>query len=270
MNPALTTLVLARQTVVRLLKSRMLWFLLLGVLGATAVFYFASRRLAHSMRGDTAFGTIAVAVYMQFVLPFGALYFGVNGLQGDIEDRTSVYLFSRPLSRTAMLLGKWLAAALVATVLVVFGLVLLHAALAARGTWRLNIGPPVSMLASFAHGTALAALAYAGLGVWFGAWLRRPLIFGIVFLSGWEGVIANAAQQASARALTVSDSLRRLLWHAHAPRDQYAEILLGPLRIEPDPEALDPSLAMLRFAAITVALGAWIYGRREYDARTAE
>lgn len=269
MNPVLTVFVIARQTIARLVKSRMLWLLLLGVLAGTALFFFASRRMAPTMHGDTALGTIATVVYMQFVLPFSALYFGVNGLQGDIEDRTSVYLFARPLSRTAMLLGKWLAAAAVATVLVVVGVFLLQTAFAARD-WRSGVAPPRSMLAAFAHGTALASLAYAGLGVLCGAWLQRPLILGLVFLVGWEGVIANTAQQASARAFTVSDSLRRLLWAAHAPRDQYAEVLLGPLQVRPDPNALDPSLALLRFAFIVVGLAAWIYARREYDARSAE
>jgi ABC-type transport system involved in multi-copper enzyme maturation permease subunit len=207
---------------------------------------------------------------MQFVLPFSALYLGVNGMQGDIEDPTSVYLFARPLSRTAMLVGKWLAAALVAAALVILGVTMLLLALSARGGWRGEVAPPPSMLAGFAHGTALAALAYAGVGVLFGAWLRRPLILGIVFLVGLEGGVANVAQQATVRGLTVSDPLRRLLWDAHSPRAQYAEVILGPLRITPDPHGLDPSLAMLRFALIVVVLAAWIYARREYDARTAE
>jgi len=270
MNPLLTVLVIARQTIARLLKSRMLWLMLAGMVAGTLLFFFASRRMAPRMHGDTALGTIATAVYMRFVLPFSALYLGINGLQGDLEDRTSVYLFARPLSRPAMLLGKWLAAALVATVLVVAGVWLLQTVFAVRTNWRSNVRPPAAMMFGFAHATALAALAYAGLGVLFGAWLKRPLILGIVFVVGWEFVIASAAQQASARAFTVWDSVRRLLWAAHAPRDQYAEVVLGPLQIVPDPDALDPSLALLRFSLIVLVLAVWIYSRREYDARTAE
>lgn len=270
MNPVTTVLVLARQTVVRLLRSKMLWLMLVGLFAGTVLFWFASRRMSGQMRGDTALGVVSTVIYMHFVLPFAALYFGIVGLQGDIEDRTSVYLFARPLSRTAMLLGKWLAAAFVATCLVLLGVTLLYAVFSARPSWRSGVAPPVSMLAGFAHATGLGALAYAGLGILCGAWLKRPLILGIVFLSGLEGVVANVAQQASVRAITVSDALRRLLWQAHEPQAQYAEIVLGPLQIEPDPEALDPSLALLRFAAVVVALGAWIYARREYDARTAE
>lgn len=270
MNPLTTVFVIARQTIARLLKSRMLWLLLLGVAAGTGLLYLASRRLASEMYGDAALGTITFVIYMQFVLPFSALYFGVNGLVGDIEDRTSVYLFARPLSRPAMLLGKWLAASLVATILVVSGITLLYVAFSMRSGWRSGVVPPRAMLAGFVHASALAALAYAGLGVLCGAWLKRPLILGIVFLVGWEGVVANAAQQATARGFTVSDSLRRLLWDAHAPRAQYADVILGPLHITPDPTALDPSLAMARFTLIVVVLAAWIYARREYDARVAE
>ncbi len=270
MSPFATVLVIARQTTVRLLKSRVLWLLFLGTFVGAGLFYAASSKFAPEVRGDVAFGMLTYISYMGFVLPFTALYFGVNGLQGDIEDRTSVYLFARPLSRTAMLLGKWLASSVIAAALVMFGVVVLYVALAARTGWRLGVVPPASMLAGFAHATVLASFAYAGLGMLFGAWLKRPLILGLVFLVGWEGVVANLARQATARSFTVSDPLRRLLWQAHAPRDQYEEIILGPLNVTPHPDALDPSLAMLRFAAITVLLAAWIYARREYDARVAE
>ena len=277
MSPIATVLVIARQTTVRLLKSRVLWLLFLGTFVGAGLFYAASRKFAPELRGDVAFGMLAYISYMGFVLPFSALYFGVNGLQGDIEDRTSVYLFARPLSRTAMLLGKWLASSVIAAALVMFGIVVLYLALSARNaspsdppTWRGEVVPPASMLVGFAHATVLASFAYAGLGMLFGAWLKRPLILGLVFLVGWEGVVANLARQATARSFTVSDPLRRLLWQAHAPRDQYEEIILGPLEVTPHPDALDPSLAMLRFAAITVLLAAWIYARREYDARVAE
>ena len=270
MNAFTTVFVIARQTTARLLKSRVLWLMLLGTLAGAGMFYAVSFKFAPSVRGDAAFGVLTYIAYMQFVLPFCALYFGINGLQGDIEDRTSVYLFARPLSRPAMLLGKWLAAAAVASALVVFGICLLYAALAARTSWRGGIVPQVAMLPGFARGTLLAGTAYAGLGILFGAWAKRPLILGIVFLAGGEGVVANLARQASARSFTVSDSLRRLLYAAHQPRDQYEEVLLGPWQTAPDPDALDPALAMLRFAAITVALAIWIYARREYDARIAE
>lgn len=270
MNAFTTVFVIARQTAVRLLRSRVLWLMLLGTLAGAGLFYAASFKFAAHIRGDVAFGMLTFIAYMQFVLPFCALYFGINGLQGDIEDRTSVYLFARPLSRPAMLLGKWLAAAAVASVLVVFGICILYAALAARTGWRGGIAPPVAMLPGFTKGTLLAAVAYSGLGILFGAWAKRPLILGIVFLVGWEGGLANLARQAQARSFTVSDSLRRLLYGEHQPRDQYEEVLLGPWSTASDPDALDPALAILRFAAITIALASWIYTRREYDARSAE
>src|SRR5262249_50763341 len=161
-------------------------------------------------------------------------------------------------SRTAMLLGKWLAASAVAATLVTAGITLLYLALGARGGWRGNVPPPAAMLPGFAQASAFGALAYAGLGALCGAWLKRPLILGLVFLVGWEGALANLPVQASARAFTVHDAVRRLLWSAHAPRGDYEEVVLGPFQRAPDPHALDPSLAMLRFAAIVVALGAWI------------
>ncbi|HLU39819.1 MAG TPA: ABC transporter permease subunit [Planctomycetota bacterium] len=272
MNPALTALVLARQTTVRLLRARMPWLLLLGAIAGAVLVALIGRHIARHNRGDVALGVITWLTYMQFVLPFCALWFGVQAVQGDIEDRTSVYLFSRPLSRPAMLLGKWFAAALVSALLILLGIGILYVALTwdRSRTWQLGVRPPAAMLPAFAHAGVLGALAYAALGALFGAWFKRPLIMGLVFLVGWEGMMANLPAHASARALTVVDAVRRLLWQAHAPRDDYAEVLLGPMMVHPDPNALDPSLALLRFAVLAGALAAWVYARREYDARVAE
>jgi hypothetical protein len=269
-NPVATVLVIARQTVVRLLRSRMLWLLAAGAVAGALLFLGLSRPLAREERGDEAFGLITYVTYMTFVLPFSAFYFGVQAVQGDLEDRTSVYLFARPLSRPAMLLGKWLAAAAVAAGLVVAGIVLLYAALASRPGWRGGVQPPAAMITAFAQATGLASLAYAALGTLFGAWLKRPLILGLVFLVGWEGAVANLPAHATARSFTVADSVRRLLWSAHAPRDDYRDVVLGPAGVVPDPDAIAPALAGLRFAGMVLALAAWIYARREYDARTAE
>ena len=271
MNAIGVIAVIARQTTMRLLRSRMLLLLLLGALFGAGAFLLASRRLAMQERGDVAFGMITFAVYMQFVLPFCALFFGVQGLQGDLEDRTSVYLFVRPLPRWAILLGKWLAASLVAAGCVAFGIGALWLGLTLPGReWRGAVVPPAAMIGGFVKAAGLGALAYAALGMLFGAWFQRPLIAGIVFLVGWEGAVANLAQQAQARAFTVNEPLRRMLWVEHAPRDDYAEMVRGPLGITPDPEALLPWLAVMRFAAIALALAVWIYSRREYDARTGE
>lgn len=274
MSWPLVVLTIARQTFGRLVRSRMLLVLLAGIAVGTAFFFVMSPRFAMrgGMRGDTTFGLIAYLMYLQFALPLAALYFGIVAVQGDLEDRTSVYLFSRPLPRWALLVGKWLAAAAIASACVCLGLVLLRLGMARAGDlWRGGRPAPVSMLWAFGHASVLGALAYAGLGALFGAWFRRPLIAGVAFLVGWEGAVANLAADASARAFTVTDPLRRLLWDAHDPTGEYASILRpGFLRDVDGRDLLDPSLAVLRFVAVALALAIWIYSRREYDARTPD
>lgn len=271
MNPLQVILVIARQTGMRLLRGRLLRLVLLGALVGAAVFALASRRIAPQTRGDVALGMITFSIYVQFVLPFCALFFGVQGLQGDLEDRTSVYLFVRPLPRWAILLGKWIAAALLSAAAVSLGVVALYYGLTLPGReWRSDIAPPWQMVPAFVAACALGASAYAALGALFGAWFQRPLIAGVVFLLGWEVAVANLARQASARSFTVMDPMRRLLWREHAARDEYADVLKGPFGIVPDPEALSPELSTLRFALVVLALAVWIYSRREYDARTGE
>lgn len=274
MSWPLVAITIARQTFGRLVRSRMLLVLLAGIAVGTVFFFVMSPRFATrgGEPGAVIFGLIGYLMYLQFALPLAALYFGIVAVQGDLEDKTSVYLFSRPLPRSALLVGKWLAAAAIAGACVCLGLVLLRMGLARAGTlWRGGLPPPASMLWAFAHASGLGALAYAALGTLFGAWFRRPLIAGVAFLVGWEGAVANLAADASARAFTVTDPLRRLLWDAHDPKGEYASILRpGFLRDVDGRDLLDPSLAVLRFVVVALGLAIWIYSRREYDARTPD
>jgi len=274
MSWPLVAITIARQTLGRLVRSRMLLVLLAGIALGTAFFFVMSLLFATrgGMRGDTTLGLIGYLLYLQFALPLAGLYFGIVAVQGDLEDKTSVYLFSRPLPRSALLAGKWVAAAAITAACVSLGLMLLRLGMARAGSlWRGGLPPPASMLWAFTQASVLGALAYAALGTLFGAWFRRPLIAGVAFLVGWEGAVANLAADASARAFTVTDPLRRLLWDAHAPTGEYASILRPGFLSDVDGrDLLDPSLAVLRFLVVALALAIWIYSRREYDARTPD
>ncbi len=263
---------IARQTFSRLVRSRMVLVILVGIAICTAFFWAMSPRIARAgNRGDEIFGLVGFLLFIQFGAALVGLYFGIVAVQGDLEDRTSVYLFSRPLPRSALLLGKWVAAALVTAILMNLGLVLLRWGIARAPTWRRGIAPPAEMLWAFTYASVLGAFAYGALGVLFGAWFRRPLIAGVAFLVGWEGAVANLAADASARAFTVTDPLRRLLYDAHQPRNDYADVLRpGFLRDTDGTDLLHPALAVQRFIVVVLALALWIYTRREYDARTPD
>ena len=263
-----SALEVARQTLCLLAGSKMVW-LLLGLCGLlAAVFGFIPRRAVRENLGDELFGTVAYVLLCQFAMPFTALYFGLQAVHADLEDRTSTYAFLRPVPRSSLLLGKWLAATVVTIALSWCAVGALYGGLAVvPRPWRGGIGPDVAMAITFALGIALAVPAYVAVGALCGAWFRRPLLIAIAFLIGWEVIVSVLPPEAGVRGATVADPMRRWLEARVHPTGDLAEVLSVNMRGF-DPGRLgDPARAIVRFTLIALALALLGFTRREYDSR---
>jgi ABC-2 type transport system permease protein len=126
------------------------------------------------------------------LLPLAALLFASSALGSEIEDRTLIYLTLRPVSRLAVVLGKWLAAVAISTVLVEFALAVMYL-VAAQGT----SGAPDEVGSNQGLTTFLAAgfvgvLAYGALFLLVGVLApRRGLLIGLIYVLAWEGLAAG-------------------------------------------------------------------------------
>src|SRR5262245_40277688 len=74
--------------------------------------------------GATVFGLIIWLLYIRFIIPILGVFFGTALIADEVEDKTITYLFTRPIQRRAVLLGKYLAY-VVCTVLLVMPSVIL-------------------------------------------------------------------------------------------------------------------------------------------------
>ena len=99
---------IARQTFLLQVRSKLYWILLVLSALFAGIFLFMPPN-AGRVPGDELFGKVCFVSAFTLVLPFIVLYLSVYAVHGDIEDRTSVYLFTRPVRRIWILLGKWLA-----------------------------------------------------------------------------------------------------------------------------------------------------------------
>ena len=68
--------------------------------------------------GPVIFGGMVWLLYLRFVIPVLGAFYGTSLMSDEVEDRTLTYLFTRPVPRGAVILGKYLAY-LVCTALVV-------------------------------------------------------------------------------------------------------------------------------------------------------
>jgi ABC-type transport system involved in multi-copper enzyme maturation permease subunit len=206
--------------------------------------------------GPTMFGLMIWAFFIRFSVPVLAVFYGTALVADEVDDKTITYLFTRPIQRQAVLVGKYLAY-LVCTACVVLP--------AAMLVWLLIAPIGASLADSFGNllkDLALLAIGLAVYGAVFafvGAAVKRPLVAGLVFVFGWEVLVL--ALPGAFKRLTVAYYLQGLVPHA-MPADSALVALQAAFR---EPLGLVASL----FWMAVIGLGAlWVaartVARREY------
>jgi len=136
-------------------------------------------------KGGFGFVEILTQLYFPRVDLFVALYLGCAALGEEIEGKTLPYLLVRPVPRSALLLGRWLAGAFNAGVLLSLAYVALYAATVGQmGAKALWVDLPVLGSACIALWLSLAA--YSAFFVLLSVMVRWPLLIGLAVLFLWE------------------------------------------------------------------------------------
>jgi ABC-type transport system involved in multi-copper enzyme maturation permease subunit len=207
--------------------------------------------------GPTIFSMMIWLLYIRFIVPVLGVFYGTALVADEVDDKTITYLFTRPIPRSAVLFGKYLAYLMCTVLLILPSLVLVYFLMVPLGGGHVGANFPL-LLADL--GTLAAGLAaYGAVFALVGARLKRPLVIGLVFVFGWEpGVLLFPGYL---KYLTVAYYLQALVPHA-MPSDSAVSVLLQTFREVP---AVAASLTML--LAITV-LALCLAGRaltmREY------
>ena len=119
------------------------------------------------------------------VLVLPAVIFATGALSQEMEQKTIVYLLTRPLPRWRILLAKFVAAVVAVIVAVLLSWLLL--ALWRYGFSHLDRAHPGRDCASLAVGAA----AYSALFLLAATLFRRPLLWGLFFAFGWESWVPS-------------------------------------------------------------------------------
>jgi ABC-type transport system involved in multi-copper enzyme maturation permease subunit len=241
---------------------QMLWssrsLLMAILLGLPIVFallyrFVLAAKLPAQVRPFDLYAAIVALYYIRNALPLAALFYSVSLIADEVEEKTITYLFTRPIQRASILLGKFaaylattLALALPAIVVTFFVLV------TAKGFD--GVGAAVPHLFRDMSVIALTFLTYGAFFTLLGVGLRRPVIPGLLFLFIWE-LVANLPGYLP--RLTITIYLRSLIPH-RPPAEWLAEVFGQAL----------PALLCLEAIAgmVVVFLGAalWIFSRKEY------
>jgi len=206
--------------------------------------------------GPAVFGLMIWAFFIRFSIPVLGVFYGTALIADEVEDKTITYLFSRPITREAVLFGKYLAY-VACTVLVVLPSIVLVWVLVIPmgGSFGANFIDLVKDLVIVAIGLAV----YGALFAFIGAKFKRPLLIGLIFVLGWEQVIL--AFPGYLKQFTVAYYLQGLVPHA-MPNDSFASMVLAIFREIP---SLGTSLVSLGLIEVVfLYFAARIVANREY------
>jgi len=206
--------------------------------------------------GGTIFGMMIWLLYIRFIVPVLGIFYGTALIADEVEDKTITYLFTRPIPRSAVLVGKYLAY-LVCTIFVVLPAVVLIWLLIVPIGGSLGQGFP-DLLKDLGL-LALGLVVYGALFALVGAVFKRPLLAGLVFVFGWETVVM--ALPGTLKRFTVAFYLRGLVPHT-MPANSPMSIIESLFRET-------PPLTLCLFWLVTITLvSLYLAGRavtnREY------
>ena len=207
--------------------------------------------------GPWVFGGMIWILYLRFIVPVLGVFYGTSLMADEVEDKTITYLFTRPIPRGAVLVGKYIAY-LACTVCVVLPSVVVVYLLVVPLKGSLGAAFPDLLKDLLLLGVGLAV--YGAVFAFVGAKFKRPLLVGLAFVFGWEQ--AALLFPGYLKQFTVMFYLQALVPHA-MPSDGMVSMLQGLFRETP---SLPVSLFWLAVIwAVFLSWGARIVSRKEYE-----
>jgi len=209
------------------------------------------------LNGPTLFGLLIWLLFVRFVVPVLGVYYGTSLIADEVDDKTITYLFTRPIQRSAVLLGKYLAYLVCTTLLVLPSVMLVYFLIVPTGGGSIAQAFP-SLVADLGM-LVVGLAAYGAVFALVGTRLKRPLVVGLVFAFGWEPAVLMFPGYL--KRLTVAYYMQALVKH-EMPQDSAVSMLLQVFHEVP---SVWVSLVCL---GVIVAVTLWLAGRaveqREY------
>src|SRR5215204_2960807 len=179
------------------------------------------------MTGPAIFGMMIWIFYLRFTVPVLGVFYGTSLIADEVEDKTITYLFSRPIPKGAVLVGKYLAYLACTFFVVLPSVVIVYLCIVPmRGSLGGSFLDLLKDLALLAIGLA----AYGAVFAFIGARLKRPLLVGLIFIFGWEQ--AALAFPGYLKKFTVAYYLQGMVPHA-MPNDNVISLIQGIFRESP-------------------------------------
>ena len=205
--------------------------------------------------GAGIFGMMIWVLFIRFIVPVLGVFYGTALIADEVEDKTITYLFTRPIQRGAVLVGKYLAYLVCTTLVVLPSVMIVYFMMVPFSDVAGTFGLLLKDLGILAIGLA----AYGALFALAGAMLKRPLVIGLVFAFGWEQVAM--LMPGYLKRFTLAYYIQALVPHA-MPSDSTTSLLQAFFREQPS--AVTSLFWLVAVLGISLFFAARSVERREY------
>ena len=207
--------------------------------------------------GAAIFGGLFWLLYLRFVVPVLGAFYGTSLMSDEVEDRTITYLFTRPVPRGAIIIGKYLAYLVCTELVVLPSLTVSYLLIVPVGDG--SIGATFPLLLKDLGILAIGLAVYGAVFALIGALVPRPLVAGLLLVFGWEQVALLVPGYL--RRFTVAHYLQSLVPHAMPQDDTMAAI---QSLFSAPPSAADSLISLAAIAIAALWLAARTVAKREY------
>lgn len=190
----------------------------------------------------------AFALLLQIVIYPSCVLIFMNLIRGEVLDRSLHYYFLSPIRREVLLVGKfiagWISATLILSITTVISLFLFFSFLGFGKAFSYLLGAGFDQVLGYIGMTALACLGYGAVFVVAGLFLRNPVVPALIFFA-WEYL--SIFMPPLAKRLTVLYYLEGLR-PVPVPQDFFA-IVADPI----SPWLAAPGLLVFATAMVAIA-----------------
>jgi len=200
------------------------------------------------------FNEILMVFFVTFDIVILSLFYGTSIVAEETEGRTLPYLITRPLSKTAIFLGKY--AAYVTLMFIMVSTSLFLSFFIMNGHRFRDPALYLTFL-RYAGALGLGILAYTAFFAFLGTFLKRAILVGLMFGFGWENIIQYFP--GSTQKFSLVHYMKSLM--PRRPSGGPLSMLL--FRLEPTEPAV-AVLTLVVIAAAFLALACWLFRTKEY------
>ncbi len=154
-----------------------------------------------------------------------SIFYGTAIISDEIDGKGLTYLQMRPLRKSVILLSKFAAYILGVVAIIAASHLIMTGIMATHPKMEKSVLFQFGMSLRYTATMALALLAYGALAAALAARFKNPVLWGLLFVMGWENITAVPLMATAIKRLSVAHYLFALFPRYKLPRSMFNDFL---------------------------------------------